>query len=126
MKGATTDSDLYAAKLTWRIASNHSLSGSFFADPTTSAGIIPGVSFAATPLHFVGEVTTGGDNWSINYDGIFGQNVVLSARAAQHTEEDLTTGPGHETEGYIDFTNPLGDGTTVWGWTPIWPACSTL
>lgn len=115
---ATTDSDLYAAKLTWRIASNHSLSGSFFADPTTSAGIIPGASFASTPLHFVGDVTTGGDNWSINYDGIFGQNVVLSARAAQHTEEDLTTGPGHEQEGYIDFTNPLGDGTTVWGWTP--------
>jgi len=114
---ATTDSDLYAGKLTWRMAANHSLSGSFFADPTTTDGILPGVSFAATPLHFVGATETGGNNWSINYDGIFGQNVVISARAAQHNEEFTTTGPGADVEGYIDFTDPLGDGTTVWGYT---------
>ena len=78
---ATTDSDLYAAKLTWRMAANHSLSGSYFADPTTNDGILAGVSFAATPLHFVGAVDTGGNNWSINYDGIFGQNVVISANS---------------------------------------------
>jgi hypothetical protein len=113
----TTDSDLYAAKLTWRIAGNHSLSGSFFADPTTSDGILPNVSFAATPLHFVGAVETGGNNWSVNYDGIFGQNVVLSARAAQHNEESIQTGPGALQVGYIDNTNPLGDGTVVWGYS---------
>ncbi len=113
---ATTDSDLYAGKLTWRMAANHSLSGSFFADPTTNDGILAGASFASTPLHFVGTNETGGNNWSVNYDGIFGQNVVISARAAQHNEEDLTGGPGAVVEGYIDFTDPIGDGTTVWGW----------
>jgi hypothetical protein len=113
---ATTDADLWAAKLTWRPAANHSLSGSAFADPSTNAGILAGASFASTPLHFVGENTFGGNNYSFNYDGIFGQNVVISARAAQHNEEDLTGGPGATVEGYIDFTNPLGDGTTVWGW----------
>ncbi len=115
---AKTDADLYAAKLTWRIAANHSLSGSYFADPTTNSGILPGVSFAATPLHFVGESTRGGDNFSFNYDGIFGQNVVLSARAASHAEELLTSGPGASVVGYVDFTDPIGDGSTVWGWTP--------
>jgi len=113
---ATTDADLYAAKLTWRIASSHSLSGSFFADPTDNAGIIAGSSFASTPLQFVGETSGGGDNFSFNYDGIFGQNVVLSARVAQHNEESLIGGPGHEVEGYIDWTDPIGDGSTVYGW----------
>ncbi len=113
---ATTDADLYAGKLTWRMAANHSLSGSYFADPTTNDGILAGVSFASTPLHFVGTNDTGGNNWSINYDGIFGQNVVISARAAQHEEQSLTGGPGASVEGYIDFTDPIGDGTTVWGW----------
>ncbi len=113
---ASTTSDLYAGKLTWRIGANHSLSGSYFADPTDNTGILPQFSFASTPLHFVGDTTGGGDNWSFNYDGIFGQNVVLSARAAQHNEESLISGPGAEVEGYIDFTDPLGDGTTVYGW----------
>ncbi len=31
-------------------------------------------------------------------------------------EENKQSGVGHETEGFIDFTDPLGDGTTVWGW----------
>jgi len=113
---ATNDSDLYAAKLTWRIAANHSLSGSFFADPTINDGILAGQSFAATPLHFVCSNDTGGNNWSVNYDGVYGQNVVISARAAQHNEESVTGGPGATVEGYVDFTNPIGDGTTVWGW----------
>jgi hypothetical protein len=114
---ATNDADLYAGKLTWRIGSNHSLSGSYFADPSENAGILAGESFAATPLHFTGVNTFGGNNWSINYDGVFGQNVVLSARAAHHNEESLRSGDGAEVNGYIDFTDPLGDGTTVWGWT---------
>ena len=114
---AKTDSDLYAAKLTWRMSANHNLSGSFFADPTETSGIAPGQgSFAATPLRFLGEGSTGGNNWSVNYDGIFGQNVVLSARAAQHIEESLIVGDGHEVPGYLDFTNPAGDGTIVCGW----------
>ena len=43
---------------------------------------------------------------------------MLSARAARHGEELLTSGAGASEVGYVDFTDPLGDGTTVWGWTP--------
>lgn len=112
----STTGDLWAAKLTWRIAANHSLAGSVFGDPTENAGVIAGQSLAATTLHFTGLVETGGTNYAMTYDGIFGQNVVLSARAASHSEQNKQSGTGHETEGYIDFTDPLGDGTTVWGW----------
>ncbi len=113
----TTESDLWAAKLTWRIAANHSLSGSGFGDPSTQTGPLPGIGLAATPLHYIGDIETGGTNYSFNYDGIFGQNVVISARAAQHNEQSKQTGPGADVVGFIDQTNPLGDGTTVYGWS---------
>jgi len=112
----TQTRDLWAAKLTWRLAANHTISGSAFGDPGERVGAIG--SFAATPLHYEYTIETGGTNYSLNYDGIFGQNVVLSARAAQHNEESLQTGPGASVTGYVDFTDPLGDGTTVWGWSP--------
>ncbi len=112
----STTGDLWAAKLTWRIAANHSLAGSVFGDPTENAGVIAGQSLAATTLHFTGLVETGGTNYSASYDGIFGQNIVLTARVAAHDEKFLQGGEGAVTEGYIDFTDPLGDGTTVWGW----------
>ncbi len=111
----TTTSDLWAAKLTWRIAANHSLSGSGFGDPASQVGALG--SLASTPLHYEYGIDTGGTNYSFNYDGIFGQNVVISARAAQHNEENVLTGAGTSVIGYIDSSNPLGDGTTVWGWT---------
>ena len=112
----STTGDLWAAKLTWRIAANHSLAGSVFGDPTENNGVIAGASLAATTLHFTGLVETGGTNYSASYDGIFGQNVVVTARVAAHDEKFLQGGPGAVTEGYVDFTDPLGDGTTVYGW----------
>ncbi len=108
-----TTRDLWAAKLTWRIAANHSLALSAFADPSTASGVLPDQSLAATPLHFAGDRDTGGENYSLSYDGIFGQNVVISARGAQHNEQDKTFGDGATVPGYIDFTTP----TTVWGWS---------
>ncbi len=112
----TTKSDLWAAKLTWRIAPNHSLSGSGFGDPSENDGVLAGVSLAATPLYFIGLNTTGGTNYSFNYDGILGQNVVISARVAQHAEENKQDGPGADVVGYIDNTDPLGDSSIVFGW----------
>jgi len=111
-----TTSDLWALKLTWRISGNHSLSASGFGDPTSNDGVINGASLAATPLHFTGLVETGGTNYAANYDGIFGQNVVVSARAAQHNETNTQNGPGADVVGYWDATDPIGDGTVVWGW----------
>ena len=110
----TTTRDLWAAKLTWRAAANHNFSLSGFGDPSSRTGALG--SFASTPLHYEYTIETGGTNYSFNYDGIFGQNVVISARAAQHNEQSKQVGPGASVEGYVDFTDPLGDGTTVWGW----------
>jgi hypothetical protein len=112
----TTTGDLWAAKLTWRIAANHSVAGSVFGDPTTNDGVLAGQSLAATSLHFTGLVETGGTNYSLSYDGIFGQNIVVSARAAYHDAQFKQGGPGATTTGFVDLTDPLGDGTTVWGW----------
>ncbi len=112
-------SDLYAAKLTWRVTGNHSLSASIFGDPTETDGVLPTTadySLAAHPNHFTGVVTTGGDDYAVNYDGVFGQNFVLSARLSSHEETYEQTGPGTLTPSYFDFTDPLGDGTILRGW----------
>ena len=109
-----TTRDLWAAKLTWRIAANHSLSGSGFGDPSTQEGALG--SFAGTPLNYEYAIETGGTNYSFNYDGIFGQNVVISARVAQANQKSNQTGPGATVTGFLDLTDPLGDGTTVYGW----------
>ncbi len=73
-------------------------------------------SLAATPLAYTGTNELGGTDFSLNYDGILSDNIVLTVRAAQHNEKNLQLGPGHDVNGYIDFTDPLGDGTTVFGW----------
>jgi outer membrane receptor protein involved in Fe transport len=106
--------DLWSAKLTWRITANQSLSLAGFGDPQDQSGALN--SLAGPPTHYEETITTGGDNYSFNYDGIFGQNLVLSARWAQHNEEYTETGAGIGLAGFIDRTDPLGNGTTVWGW----------
>ncbi|MFV2073330.1 MAG: TonB-dependent receptor domain-containing protein, partial [Thermoanaerobaculales bacterium] len=111
----TTTRDLWAAKLTWRIGANHSLSGSAFGDPGENSGALG--SLASTPLHYLQTRSTGGTNYSFNYDGIFGQNVVISARVAYHDEADSISGAGDSVVGYIDLTDPTGTGATVWGWS---------
>jgi len=65
--------DLWAAKLTWRIAANQNLSGSVFGDPRTDVGVRPNRSnwtLAATPLNYTGETESGGFDYAFNYDGV--------------------------------------------------------
>jgi hypothetical protein len=112
--------DLWAGKLTWQAAAGHSFAVSAFGDPSTRTG--PGRGFterslAATPLHFLGTEETGATDYSISYDGVLSDKWVANARFSAHEEQNTLTGPGTETTGYIDFTDPLGDGSTVWGWT---------
>jgi len=107
-------SDLWSAKLTWRITANQSLSAGAFADPTDDSGALYALS--GPPTHYLATITTGGNNYSINYDGIFGQNLVVSARLAQHNEENTTDGPGIAMTAYYDQSNPLGNGTRTYGW----------
>ncbi len=106
--------DLFAGKLTLQAAPGHSLAFSAFGDPTDRSG--PLGSLASTPLHFQETRETGATDYALNYDGVVTDKFIVSARLAEHNEEDVTSGPGASVTGFIDFTDPLGDGTTVWGW----------
>ncbi len=107
--------DLWAAKLTWAINSSHSFYASAFGDPSTTSGPLPGVSLAATPLHINGILDTGATDYAANYDGVLSDNFIVNARYSVHNEETEQGGAGANVPGYIDNTDPLGDGTTVWG-----------
>ena len=111
--------DLFAFKLTWRPGANQSLTGSVFGDPTADEGAWP--MFRSPPTVYWQRVLTGGTNGALNYDGVFGQNVVLSARYASHNEKTQCEGLGFDLTGYIDKTDPFGDGGTAYGWEGVEP-----
>lgn len=110
-------SDRYVAKLSWRPDPGQTVSGSFFGDPTTTEGLLPGASLAATPLSFIGIVETGGTDGVVRYDALLGDNVVVDGWLGRHNERRGQDGAGAASPAYIDFTDPLGDGTVLWGWS---------
>jgi hypothetical protein len=112
-----TTRDLFAFKLIWRSGANHSLSASIFGDPTTEEGARP--VFAAPPTFYLARRLTGGTDGAVNYDGVFGQNVVLSARYASHNQKLQLEGPGKAFTGYGDLTDPFGNGTMAVGWEGV-------
>ncbi|GAG37881.1 unnamed protein product, partial [marine sediment metagenome] len=75
--------------------------------------------FAAPPTVYLGRRLTGGTDGAINYDGVFGQNVVLSARYASHNQKLQLEGPGKALTGYRDFTDPFGNGSIPRGWEGV-------
>ena len=112
-----TTRDLFALKLTWRPAANNSLSASVFGDPT-EIGRLPLLAFR--PAHRLPpDQLTGGTDGVINYDGVFGQNVVLSARVASHHQKLEVQGPGRGFTGFADFTDPFGNGIVPYGWEGV-------
>jgi outer membrane receptor protein involved in Fe transport len=114
----TVRQDLWAAKLTWRISDNHSLAAAAFGDPRTRSGpgVGAGAGFAGPPTSYMGTADTGGTDGTADYNGVFGENWVVSARYAMHREKLRQGGPGANLVDYIDNTDPLHDGTTVHGW----------
>jgi len=113
-----TTRDLFALKLTWRPSANNSLSASVFGDPTQESGVDP-YGFADQPTVNAYSQLTGGTDGAINYDGVFGQNFVLSARLASHNQKLQFEGPGKDLTGFFDFTDPFGNGTAVFGWDGV-------
>jgi len=107
--------DLWAAKITWAINSSHSFYASAFGDPSETKGIFPGASLAATPLNFSGTIETGATDFAVNYDGVLSDSFIVNARFSSHEEKSVQTGPGENVPGFIDNTDPLGDGTVVTG-----------
>ncbi len=115
-----TERDLAAGKLTWKITPRHTVAGSFFDDSSTQTGRLDAFAnrsdLAAPRTHFEGVNETGAPDLALNYDGVLSDTVVVSARLSDHQEESSFDGAGTELIGFIDNTDPLGDGTTTWGW----------
>ena len=113
-----TTRDLFAVKLTWRPGANHSLSASVFGDPNETAGANPNwLSDQSTA--FLQKKLEGGTDGAFNYDGVFAQNIVLSARYASHNQKLQREGPGKVLTGFFDFTDPFGNGTVPAGWEGV-------
>ena len=112
----TLERDLYAGKLTWLVHPSHTVSGSFFGDPSKQEGVLAGVSLAGPSTHYEQSLETGALDYVVNYDGIFTNRLIGNLRVAQHQEEATVGGVGRDLVGYLDNTDPLGDGTITWGW----------
>jgi len=112
-----TTRDLFAVKLTWRPGTNHSFSGSAFGDPTEVEGAF-GI-LASPPTYHIRKRLTGSNDLTVNYDGVFGQNVVLSARYATHNQQFEQKGAGRALTGYLDHTDPFGTGSLAIGWEGV-------
>ncbi len=110
--------DLFAFKLTWRPDSNQSLTGSVFGNPNETSGANP-YWLSDQPTAYLQTFLQGGTDFAINYDSVFGQNVVLSARLASHNQKLEMQGPGRDLTGYFDYTDPFGDGTIPAGWAGV-------
>ena len=58
----------------------------------------------------------GGTDGALSWDGVLGETVVVSARLATHQETSGLDGPGAELPPFVDYSDPLGDGSVVYGW----------
>ncbi|MEO8505183.1 MAG: TonB-dependent receptor [Acidobacteriota bacterium] len=105
-----TDRDLGAAKLTWNVAQNHSLIGSFFQDPRTDGGAIVDAdhSLNGEPATYLGEAKSGGRDYALRYDGLVGSSWSLSAQVARH-EEKNEIGSATSGGGAIQFRDLAAD-----------------
>ncbi len=100
-----TISDLYSAKLTWRIGANHSLSASIIGDPTTQDGAVFPIAGPVTT--YEGEQETGSDDFLVRYDGVVGGTWVFEALAGHHEDTSSFSGAGTEIPLYIDRTGAV-------------------
>jgi hypothetical protein len=98
-----TTSDLYSGKLTWHISDQHTVIGTVFGDPTTDSGAVG--QLIGPPSTFEGEVTVGGTDWGVRYQGIFGSQWLLTAQGGRHTEDtSRLPGPDGNQFAYQDLT----------------------
>ena len=101
---STSERDLGAAKLTYRVNDSHSLIGSFFQDPRDDAGAINDAqhTLIGDPLTYEGVRSFGGKDSSLRYEGLFGGEWVASAQIARHKEEN-SVGPAGAAGDVVQF-----------------------
>ncbi len=101
------DRNLWAGKLTWRIAQNHSIIASANGDPRTQSGANAARGLAGPETTFVEDITRGGTDWAVKYEGVLGTNWVINAAATQHKEQLVESGAGAGIPQVRDYTSAL-------------------
>jgi len=105
--------NLFAAKLTLKPSQNHTITATAMGDPTTRDGAIfttangQAFTIAGPPSTFQGTLDSGGVDSVGRYEGVFANNLLVSAMAGQHREKAQYGGGGVNTPQLIDQTvNP--------------------
>ncbi|MGE0453065.1 MAG: TonB-dependent receptor [Vicinamibacteria bacterium] len=101
---AKTTRDLYAAKLTYRLTGNHTLTASLFGDPSErdTAGTVFAISGPASTWQ--GTNKLGGTNLAARYDGVFAGNLMIRGLYGRHREKSEIIGAGRDTAQNLDLT----------------------
>ena len=107
--GSSIDTDitrnLYAGKLTLRVNDNNSVYASIIGDPTTRDGAL--FAIQGPPSTYDGKRETGGADYIVRYNGVFGQSFLVNGSYGHHHEKDEFSGPGASIPLSIDTTvNP--------------------
>jgi outer membrane receptor protein involved in Fe transport len=113
---STSDRDLGAAKLTWNLSEGQSLVATYFKDPREDGGAIndPDHRLNGEPLTYLGKQNYGGDDYGLNWSGIFGTQWVASAQVWRHTEEN-SIGPANAAGDVIEYRDLANDGFQTGG-----------
>jgi hypothetical protein len=107
---ADTTRNNYAAKLTWRISNNHTVSGTVFGDPNTLEGPVlktispPGYQILGAASTFSGTLDTGGTDSTVHYDAVLGPKALFRATFGQHREKQEYGGVGVTSAAFSDRT----------------------
>jgi hypothetical protein len=96
------DRDLFAAKVTYRIAEGQTLTGTVMGDPSTRDGAV--FTIAGPESTWKGVRDTGGADYVAKYAGVFGSRFLLNGMYARHNESDKFKGPGRDIPLSIDAT----------------------
>jgi hypothetical protein len=91
---ATTRFNLGSVKLTYNLATSHSLVGTYLQDPTANTGAISDSdhSINGDPATYLGRTDSGGRDYALRYDGSFASSWIITAQGARHREAN-SVGP---------------------------------
>ncbi|HEV8657640.1 MAG TPA: TonB-dependent receptor [Thermoanaerobaculia bacterium] len=101
--------NLGSGKLTYNLAPNHSLVGTFLQDPRVDTGAINDRQHTLNgdPSTYLGRQDFGGRDYALRYDGSFRSKWIASAQVARHREKNSVgpaTSAGEAVE-YLDVGN---------------------
>src|SRR5262249_26007546 len=96
------NSNLFAAKLTYKASQNHTLIFSTFGDPNSREGNVFAVS--GPPSTWQGTLDQGGVDSVGRYEGVFGSRTMAQAQYAVHREKTQYGGAGSSTARFSDQT----------------------